>query len=108
MKIKLIFWVMLCGAIAGCATEFDKLRNYDGNDSGNLVLSLNQSRGNPSLPPALLVRSLRSPDLAEINYLSIATNNGGADFDTPDGVGMVIAKKLPPGVYEIYAIQLGI
>jgi hypothetical protein len=93
--------------VAGCATPYDALRDYKGQDYGTVVLSLSQPSGNTSLPPSLAVRRIGTAELVRIDFSSWGGGNLVIDFESPSGGGRVVTKRLPPGGYEIYSFQLG-
>jgi hypothetical protein len=110
MKKNITFRILSCVALAlicACTTPFDKLRDYSGQDSGHVVLSLGQPVGSIALTSTLFMRRLGTPDLVEIECAPIKSN-AVPDFESQTDSGMVIMKKLPPGEYEIYGFQLGI
>lgn len=103
--ITIVYSLSVLG-IAGCATPYSRLNDYKESDSGNLVLSL----GVPSKQnlPTLHGKMLGTGDLFELTHMSDWGKIAEMDMSFTDGVGRVIARKLPPGEYEINHVELSV
>lgn len=103
--ITIVYSLSILG-IAGCATPYSRLNDYKASDSGNLVLSL----GVPFKQnlPALRGKMPGTGDLFELTHMSDWGKIAEMDMSFTDGVGRVIARKLPPGEYEINHVELSI
>lgn len=92
--------------ITGCATPHSRLNDYKASDAGNLLLSLGV-KDKQSLP-ALRGKMLGTGDLFELTHMSDWGRIAEMDMPFTNGVGRVIARKLPPGEYEINHVELSI
>jgi hypothetical protein len=109
MKIRSVLWVVSNVAfllVGGCATPSGGLSNYSGQDTGSVLLSLSQPSGNVGTP-GVFVRRVGTRDHLELSHSLLSTGGIGPDFNSTEGIGMVITSKLPQGEYEIYRYQLG-
>jgi hypothetical protein len=109
MKIRSVLWVVSNVAlflVGGCATPSRGLSNYSGDDAGSMLLSLSQPSGNVGIP-GVFVRRVGTWDHLELSHPLLGTGGIGPDFNSTEGIGVVITSKLPQGEYEIYRYQLG-
>jgi hypothetical protein len=107
-KSKLGFATCITSVLlSACATPFDSLREYKGQDHGYVVLSMGQPSGNIALPPSLTARRLGTPDLVLFEYPSGKRGSIAPDYESQASAGLIIEKKLPPGKYELYGFQIG-
>jgi len=95
--------------MSGCSTPLSRLHDYNGADAGNLLFSL----GEPGAPPASQIptlsgKKLGTDDLIELTYASSWGKVAPLDIPFAGGTGMVIARKLPPGEYEIGKIDISV
>ncbi len=87
-------------SISGCAGTGSALLDYKGEDAGSVVLSLGQSDNPLMISPTLSGYRLGASDEFELQYP--ANLEGVVLLDEwQSGSGTVVAKKLPPGEYEI-------
>lgn len=109
MKIRSVLWVVSNVALllaGGCVTSSGGLSNYSGQDAGSVLLSLSQPSGNVGTP-GVFVRRVGTRDHLEISHSPLGTGGIGPDFNSTEGIGMIITSKLPQGEYEVYRYQLG-
>ncbi|WP_394782267.1 hypothetical protein, partial [Undibacterium sp.] len=95
----LIAWITIV-MVGGCASTGNALTDYKGADAGYVVLSLGQSDNKVTMSPILSGYRLETSDELEFQYSSDPKGVVPLD-DWQSGTGMAVAKKLPPGEYEI-------
>jgi hypothetical protein len=94
--------------LAGCATKYDRLRNYTGQDFGTVVVSLGQTRENTMNYSNVWFKAKGGEDLGYFAYApKYLPSPSPKDFSTSRGKGTLLVKKLPPGEYEITDYSTG-
>jgi hypothetical protein len=93
------FQLVVALSLAACAT----VREYQGADFGNLVVSIAQPNDAGGFEPALFIRLKGSKNIVEVNREGARSNLG--EFRSEDSRGVVRVLKLAPGTYEIFQFQ---
>jgi hypothetical protein len=83
--------------------KWDRLREYEGQDFGYVVVSVGKEKSATYVSTFVSLLETRTGAPGAFLYAPKALFNDAnrRDFDTPDGEGTVILRKLPPGTYEI-------
>src|SRR5437879_4497678 len=102
LRLLALIWLI---ALSACATKYDALRNYSAPDAGFVVASVGKTHDNFMHSTQVYFRKKGTEDLGLLGYSprALAIVGGTSkDFQTPRGEAAHVAKKLPPGEYEIY------
>ncbi len=106
-KARLVF-IIVFGALAGCATKFDRLQSYNGTDSGYLVASVGKTSDNPMNITRVYFRLKETNDHGYFEYAPKTFRTTSPKmFEAPNGESTLSVKRLPPGEYEIYDYSAG-
>ena len=97
--------------LSSCAvTPYDRLRNFEGSEFGYVVASIGKEKSaNVFDSTEVLFRLRGTNDRGSFSYAPRAflTSSGASpqDINSTEAEGTVVAKRLPPGVYDIFVAQ---
>ena len=103
-----ILFILAIAILAGCATKYDRLRNYAGADSGTVIVTLGQTNENYMNYSSVWFKSKEAEDLGAFQYdPKSLLDPSPKDFADRKGAVTFITQKLPPGEYEITGFSSG-